>query len=122
VSQARPHAPQLVVDESEVSHPLVFGAAASQSAQPGAQPTYVQVVPLQPASRLTCVSHTLPHAAQLSIVAVDSHTTGPESPESSLVLAPSAPPSSLVSETSSPRVVVSASTLGASRVMSAVAS
>jgi hypothetical protein len=33
-----PHAPQLVVDESDVSHPLISGGVVLQSAKPVSQP------------------------------------------------------------------------------------
>jgi hypothetical protein len=38
VLQAVLHEPQVVVDESDDSHPFVFGAAVAQSAYPLAQP------------------------------------------------------------------------------------
>ena len=38
VSHAFPHALQFEVDDSDVSHPFVFGAAVLQSAHPDAHP------------------------------------------------------------------------------------
>jgi hypothetical protein len=67
-SQPTPHAPQLEVEESDVSQPSVSGGALLQSAHPDAQPVYVHVVPLQLAPRLCpeVVSHVCPHAPQLA--------------------------------------------------------
>jgi hypothetical protein len=68
--QTTPHAPQFVVDESDVSHPLMSGAVVTQSANPVSQPAYWQVVPLHVAPMLCAESHAAPHALQLAGVVV----------------------------------------------------
>jgi hypothetical protein len=69
VLHATPHAPQLVGDLTDDSHPSVSGAVFVQSRYPGAQPVYWHVVPaLHVAPRLVCVSQAAPHALQLLVV------------------------------------------------------
>jgi hypothetical protein len=70
VSQVRPHALQFDVVSVCVSQPSESGAVLVQSAQPGLQPVYLQVVPSQVAPTLCVVSHVTPHALQLLIVFV----------------------------------------------------
>jgi hypothetical protein len=57
VLHATPQAPQLVVDDSDVSQPSVSGAVVLQSAQPAAQPAYLQVVPSHVGLVLRLLSH-----------------------------------------------------------------
>jgi hypothetical protein len=64
-SQETPQPVQFVTVPSGVSHPLLSGGLASQSAKPALQPEYSHVLPLQPASRLETVSHARPHRVQL---------------------------------------------------------
>jgi hypothetical protein len=70
VSQLWPQPPQLEA-ETGVSHPFVSGGVVSQSAHPGAQLLYWQVVPLHAGPTLCCVSHASPHAPQLDTVERD---------------------------------------------------
>jgi hypothetical protein len=72
VSHARPHAPQLAADASDVSQPSVSGPLVLQSAHPGWQPVYWQTmappsVVTHLAPRLCVVSQTLPQAPQLMV-------------------------------------------------------
>jgi hypothetical protein len=68
VSQTLAHAPQVSGDDSDVSQPFVSGGVVLQSAQPGAQPVYVHVVPEQVCPRLCTVSQPPPHTAQVDPV------------------------------------------------------
>jgi hypothetical protein len=68
--QTSPHPVQFDVVERLVSQPFVSGAAVAQSAKPGSQPVYVQVVPVHAAPTLLVVSHAAPHAPQLLVVSV----------------------------------------------------
>jgi hypothetical protein len=61
VSQALPQAPQLVIDESELSQPSVSGGDLLQSAYPEAHPVYAHVPAAQAAPKLWVTSHALPH-------------------------------------------------------------
>jgi hypothetical protein len=70
VLHAAVHEPQLAVDESDDSQPLVLGAVVTQSAKPFAHPVYVQLPPEQPAPVLVLVSHARPHAPQLLAVVI----------------------------------------------------
>ena len=66
VLHALAHAPQVDVDDSEVSQPSVFGGpVVMQSAHPGWHPECVHPAPLQAAPLLWVVSQMLPHAPQL---------------------------------------------------------
>jgi hypothetical protein len=68
VSHTFPQPPQLVVRLSDVSHPLVFGAALLQSSHPGLH-VYEHVVPLHEGVP-RAVSHALPQPPQLVVVVV----------------------------------------------------
>jgi hypothetical protein len=70
VSQVCPHAPHVVVEPVNVSQPSASGAAVLQSAQPGAQPEYSQVVPLHVAPVLCVASHVTAHPLQFVVVLV----------------------------------------------------
>jgi hypothetical protein len=59
VSHVAWQAPQLAIEVSDVSQPLVLGAELLQSAQPGAHPTYVHVPLLHPGPVLCNVSQTV---------------------------------------------------------------
>jgi hypothetical protein len=61
VSHALPQPPQFDGMASDDSHPLVSGGNVLQSAQPGAQPVYLHVVPAQLPPMLCVVSHVWPH-------------------------------------------------------------
>ncbi len=68
VSHVLPHALQFVMDDSDVSHPLVSGGVRSQSSQPCAQPEYWQS-PDEHVGLMLCpdvTSHAWPHAPQLA--------------------------------------------------------
>jgi hypothetical protein len=72
-SHAAPHALQLLVVVVGVSQPLVSGGAVLQSAQPGSQPEYTQLVPLHDAPTLWVVSQVSPHAPQFVALVGVSH-------------------------------------------------
>jgi hypothetical protein len=63
-------APHVAVDERDDSQPLVSGGVVSQSANPFAQPVYVQLLAAQPAPTLVFVSHERPHPPQLAGVVI----------------------------------------------------
>ena len=63
-----PHPPQLVVDESDDSHPLVSPPLVSQLAKPVWHPEYVQFMPEHVAPVLFTVSHARPHWPQFAAV------------------------------------------------------
>jgi hypothetical protein len=66
------HPPQLDVDVSEVSHPLVSGAVVVQLAQPFTQPPYVhEPLEEQLAPVLVFVSQARPQAPQFDAVVID---------------------------------------------------
>jgi hypothetical protein len=69
------HAPHVAVEESEDSQPFESGGVVSQSANPGAQPAYVQLLPEQLGLVLVFVSHDRPQAPQS--VAVESDVSQP---------------------------------------------
>jgi hypothetical protein len=71
VSQATPHAPHVLADESDDSHPSVSGVVVVQSAQPGAHPEYWHVVPLHVAPTLWAMSQALPQPPQFAVDVVD---------------------------------------------------
>jgi hypothetical protein len=64
------HAPQVAIDKSEDSQPLVSGGLVSQLAKPMAQPMYVQLLPEQAAPTLVFVSHERPHPPQFAGVVI----------------------------------------------------
>jgi hypothetical protein len=70
VSHVTPQPLQLVVVFVCVSQPSVSGAVLVQSAHPGEQLAYEQVVPLHVAPPLCSVSHAAPQAPQLVVVMV----------------------------------------------------
>ena len=70
VLHAALHAPHDAVEESDDSQPFALGAVVTQSANPVAQPVYVQLPPEQPAPVLVLTSHERPHAPQLLAVVV----------------------------------------------------
>jgi len=70
VLQAFWHPPQLAIEESDDSQPLLSGGVLSQSANPFAHPRYVQSLPEQPAPTLVAVSQERPQAPQLATVVI----------------------------------------------------
>jgi hypothetical protein len=64
------HAPQVAIEKSEDSQPLVSGGVMSQSAKPIAQPVYVQSLPEHAAPTLVFVSHERPQPPQLAGVVI----------------------------------------------------
>lgn len=64
------HPPHVAVDESDDSQPFVSPAVVSQLAKPGAQPPYVQFVPVHVAPVLVLVSHERPQTPQFVAVVV----------------------------------------------------
>ncbi len=65
-----PHPPQLVVDESDDSHPLVSPPLVSQLTKPGWHPPYMQFVPEHVAPMLFTVSHARPQSPQFAGVVI----------------------------------------------------
>lgn len=70
VSQTLPQPPQFVVVVIDVSHPLVFAPALSQSPKPALQ-TYPQAPAVHVALDAFVVSQVLPQPPQFSVVVVD---------------------------------------------------
>jgi hypothetical protein len=64
------HAPQVAIEKSDDSQPLVSGGVVSQLAKPMLQPVYVQSLPEQAAPTLVFASHERPQPPQLAGVVI----------------------------------------------------